>query len=202
MAAGDQMGSSSQTEDLRSRLEFLESRVAALEAALQAGTTVETASAASAPAPVPAKASAEAPMASVSSVAERTPVAPLAEAQACLAALFALALLPEAIDAEGEDQRFAEFLELIHSERRGTPILDTSLRQYGWRQLRRNAKIYLRDPADPSSFDIARRDPSELLPAHERVKLFVKAATRMPAPITLRRDSACGGSFRVEATSL
>ncbi len=201
MAAGDQTDASNQTDAVNTRLAALEARIAALEEALRNSAIGPIDAAPKAEAPPPPKPSA-ATSEPEASAAFRPPVAPLAEAQACLAALFALAILPDAADAESEEQRFAEFLELIHSERKGTPILDTSLRQYGWRQIRRNAKIYLRDAADPSSFDIARRDPSELAPVHERVKLFVKAATRMPTPITLRRDSACGGAFRVESTSL
>lgn len=116
--------------------------------------------------------------------------------------VLSLAARPESDDPEVEEGLFLDFLSMVHTERKGTPMVESSLRQYGWRQLRRNVRIYLRDPDDIGSYDVARRDPMELSPRADRVKLFLRATTRMPAPIGLRRDTSCGNEWRVETTSL
>ena len=116
--------------------------------------------------------------------------------------LLAVGLEPDADGEELADEQFFRFLELIHTERKGTPMLESSLRQYAFRQLRKNAPIYLRDRDDTGTYDVTRSEPREISTKTERVKVFLRAATRMPTPIALRRDAIHQGASRIETTSL
>ncbi len=134
------------------------------------------------------------------------PAAPETDPEAALrslvAAAFALALEPIPDDPDEADAQFARFAALMHSERRGTPLLEQSLRNYTWRQLRRNANIYLNEAQDPASFESARMVPTAVTLKTERAKLFLRARTRMPTPISLRRDASEHGAWRIESSSL
>lgn len=176
---------------LAADLEALRGRVAVLEAALAA--TGATTSAAVAAAPETAPAPAPTP---------KTDHDPQGSAQRLLRDVLAIALEPEPDDADALELQFVRFLDYVHSTRKGTPILENSLREYTWRQLRRNAPIYLRDPEDAGSFDVTRQDPATIDRRTDTVKFFLRATSRMPTPITFRRDDADGGAWRIEASSL
>lgn len=182
------------------RLSALEAEVSSLRDRLQAlerGPSQRAlAPSAAVEPPQPVAATAATPAAASAAVHQHDPELALQE---LLREVFAVALTPEPQDAEGQESLFLRFLDLVHPERKGTPMLEGSLRQYGWRQLRRNAGIYLRDIHDPASYDEVRRDPQVLTRATDRVKVFLRATTRMPTPIILRR---AGDVWRIEASSL
>lgn len=124
---------------------------------------------------------------------------PLDAAKETVAALFALVLNARLLS---EDEAFQAFRELVHTERRGTPLLDEELRAYKWRPLLQRGRQYLAKPADPASFVVERCQPEALGQQTEVVKLYLRAEKRMPPPITLRRDASAGGAWRLEASSL
>lgn len=174
---------------LRARLEIVENRPAG------------------AGAPAPAPAVIVAPVATpVASAPAKAPAAdnpdPMTEVHELLRQAFALALMPLPDDPDEADAVFERFSGLMHSSRRGTPLLNNSLRNYTWGQLRKNALIYLNDDADPGSYAVDRSEPEVVAPRTERVKFFLKARTRMPTPVTFRRDQGEGRAWRIEASSL
>ncbi len=122
--------------------------------------------------------------------------------QELLKGALSLALEPMPDDPDDADRLFERFAGLCHSSRWGTPMLDNSLRSYTWRQLRKNVGIYLREEDDPGSFEVLRTDPRKVTEDTRRVKLFLRARTRMPTPITFRRDDELEGEWRVEVSSL
>ncbi|MCO4763834.1 MAG: hypothetical protein KC502_20140 [Myxococcales bacterium] len=154
-----------------------------------------------------AKAAAPAAAAAAVTVAATTPTGapeddPIRAMRSVLTAAFEQALAPIPDDPDEADAHFARFVKLIHSSRCGTPLLEQSLRNYTWRQLRRNAPIYLDDNQAPGSFECKRITPDNITARTEQAKFFLLARTRMPTPITFRRDSADGGAWRIEASSL
>ena len=52
------------------------------------------------------------------------------------------------------------------------------------------------------SYSVERTDPGELSADQERVKVFLQSPGRSPAPVTLRRDEASGGAWRLSQVSL
>lgn len=183
---------------LAATVEELQQRVAALEAALaaQSATGATAAGAVAAVAASAEEAPAPAPK------PRKPDTDPVGGAHRLLRDILKLAMEPEPDDPEEAELLFVRFLDHVHSERKGTPILENSLRQYTWRQLRRNALIYLRDPEDAGSFDVTRQDPAAIGPRTESLKLFLRATSRMPTPITLRRDVAAEDAWRIESSSL
>jgi hypothetical protein len=127
---------------------------------------------------------------------------PMAPVHAILRQVFTLAQEALPVDEEERDEQFARFKKFVHSDRKGTGVLDQSLRNYTWAQLRSKVNIYLDDPDDVGSYTVTRMTPDAVGRQTLRVKLFLKARTRMPTPITLRRDDADSDNWRVEASSL
>ncbi len=116
-------------------------------------------------------------------------------------------LLGVAIDLAGAspaavDAGFDRYLALIHSTRKGTPMLDDGLRRYSFVQLVRNGSIYLFVDGDSASFRVDRSVPADLTDARDEASVFLAARTRMPTPIRLRRDAAAGNRWRIESSSL
>ncbi len=153
----------------------LRARVAMLEARLQPP--------AKSPAPVPVVA----------------PSDPLESAKALVTSLFAVALNAAGLS---DEDAFLAFRDLVHADRRGTPLLDEELRSYKWRPLVQRCRQYLSKPEDPRSFYIERIQPEPITPQSEQVKLYLRAEKRMPPPLTLRRDATASGAWRLEASSL
>ncbi len=129
-------------------------------------------------------------------------LAPMAEAHELLCEVFQLVLEDVPADPDEADAQFDRFKALSHSNRRGSPLLDQSLRAYTWAQLRRNVRSYLTDPNDVGTYQVSRTQPEKPIKGEERMKVFLHAPRRMPAPITLRRDGEAGGRWRVEVSSL
>ena len=163
-------------QSLAQELADLRARVASLEAQLQAT-----------PRPV------------VTPAVTATPQDALEAAKATVAALFAVAINSAALD---EEAAFLAFRDLVHTDRRGTPLLDEELRSYKWRPLQQRHRQYLTQAADPASFVVERAQPESPGVQTEVLKLFLRAEKRMPPPITLRRDAHAGGAWRLEASSL
>jgi hypothetical protein len=127
---------------------------------------------------------------------------PQGEIRAVLAAMFDLAMRPPTQDDEQADLRYRAFSDLFHHTRRGSPLLENELMNYKWRPLCTRAASYLRDAADPSSFDIVQMVPAVVDDRTATIKVFLRAERRMPPPVTFRRDDMAEGALRIESSSL
>ena len=174
-------------DELRAQMAILQAKVDAMTGSGEQSAAPTTASTTTTSSPKPAQPPAEDPVQGVHRLVE---------------AVFAMAHRPLPDDEEGRDALFEEFKSLIHSDRKGTGLLDQNLRNYTWSQLRKKADIYLEDTSDMGSYTVTRMSPGSVDKNTTRVKLFLKARTRMPTPITLRRDEKDAGQWRVETSSL
>ncbi len=173
---------------LQAAVAALTERVTALEARL-AGSAV-------AAAPVAAVAA--------SAVAATASTDGITEIKGLLESLFVVALNTEITNHEVFDAQFEVFKTLVHHDRQGSPLLDTDLRRYKFAPFVGRARDYLTDAARPGSFQLERVLPDVIEPRTESVKVhvFVRNGRRMSPPISFRRDSHCGGAFRIENSSL
>lgn len=177
--------------DLAQMVAQLSARVAVLEAKLQVpGPVQEPVS----PAVVTAAA---VPMAAV-------PTDPNAEVRSLLEQLFALALGTDPHNEEAITNQFELFRTLVHSDRQGSPLLDTDLRRYKWRPLLGRFTDYLFAVDQAASFQVERTIPERIEARTETIKvhLAVRGGRRMAPPVTLRRDPRFGGALRIEQMSL
>ena len=94
-----------------------------------------------------------------------------------------------------------ELTALTHPKEMEAPRALDSLKAFSWKQLRKNAQCYLKGDAI-ESFVVSRTDPGDLTGKEERVKVFLQATGRSPAPVTLRRDESSGGAWRLGQISL
>jgi hypothetical protein len=172
-------------EQLRKQVTVLTKRLAAFEARLDS----TPATAVSGPGNAP----------TASRTAQDDPVIKL---QQLLSTALGLACEPMPSDPDEADTLFDQFAVLMHSERKGTPLLDHNLRHYTWMQLRKNVLIYLKDPNDADSFTVTRREPLKFGPREEKARFFLKASTRMPTPISFRKDVEDSDRWRIEVSSL
>lgn len=191
MTDAPQAGPDAVVTSLQAQVAELSVRVTRLEALL-AGTA--RSGDVSGAAPVE---SAPAPVAAMSST-----LGPLESAHQVVTAVLTAALA--GVDAEDEMAQAAleAFGLLVHSDRRGTPLLDEEVRVYKWRPLVAHVHQYLSKPGDPTSFEIVRTQPSEITAKIDQVRLYLRAEKRMPPPLTLRRDAQAGGAWRIESSSL
>ncbi len=179
--------------ELRGEVDTLRERLAKLEAApAKPAMSAAPVAAAATSAPVAASKPRRAPPPDNTELALK----------ALLTDALALALEPMPEDPDDADRLFERFASLCHSSRCGTPMLDTSLRTYTWRQLRKNVGIYLREERDAASFEVLRTEPRKMATKSDRIKFFLRARTRMPTPITFRRDAELEGDWRIEVSSL
>lgn len=178
--------------ELAATVAQLSARVASLEAK-QSGE-----------APAPAVA---APIAVVSAAAAPIKAVPAdanLEVRQLLEQLFALTLATDHLDEEAIATQFEIFRTLVHSDRQGSPVLDTDLRRYKWRPLLGRYSDYLFTADQPASFQIERMIPDRIDARTETIKihLSVRGARRMAPPVTLRRDPRFAGALRIEQMSL
>lgn len=126
------------------------------------------------------------------------------EVRQLLEQLFALTLATDHLDEEAIANQFEIFRTLVHSDRQGSPVLDTDLRRYKWRPLLGRYSDYLFTPDQPASFQIERMIPDRIDARTETIKihLAVRGARRMAPPVTLRRDPRFAGALRIEQMSL
>lgn len=169
----------------------LSARVAVLEAKLQIQSPAEETLAA----PI-AVATAAPPIA--------VPGDPNAEVRSLLEQLFALALGTDPLNEEAIANQFELFRTLVHSDRQGSPLLDTDLRRYKWRPLLGRFTDYLFAVDQAASFQVERTIPERIEARTETIKvhLAVRGGRRMAPPVTLRRDPRFGGALRIEQMSL
>lgn len=183
---------------LGKEVDALRAEVAALKDELTSLISEERAPAASVPVPVAAAVAVEAATEPV-----RAPIdATMAQIRGLLEKMFALACEADPGDQEARDEQFDRFLDLVHTDRKGTKMLDENLRAYTWHQMRRKVHIYLKDDNDPGSFAVTRTQPDPIDSSTVKVKLFLKARTRMPTPISVRRDAKNRDAWRIESSSL
>lgn len=175
--------------ELSATVAQLAARVAALEAAQHGAQPV-----------APVTAVVAAPVAAP----RPAPVDAQAEVRQLLEQLFAVALATDPQDDEAIANQFELFRTLVHSDRQGSPVLDTDLRRYKWRPLIGRFGDYLFTADQPASFQIERMIPERLDARTETVKvhLAVRGGRRMAPPITLKRDPRFAGALRIEQMSL
>lgn len=113
-----------------------------------------------------------------------------------------LSVLFKAAAMSDNEAGFELFLQLMHPIALEGPKSRTSLRQFQWKQLRKNYREYLEDPTDTTSFSIATRRPEEPAPFERAWKLFVTSNRRTPVPITMRRLDDDPSRWRIEVCSL
>ncbi len=171
---------------------------AEVRALRQAGPPLPVGRPAGAPAPVAAAPVPAAPAPGEPAAAPAAAVAPgpsaegtQAEVRAVLQTVFSLALAGE------EDAGFDTFMELMHSANRATPIARKRLKSQEWNGVLRSFGSYLAQATDPSSFEVTRWVPEEPESDEREVKAFLHHDTRMPVPVTLRRDEEAGGALRI-----
>jgi hypothetical protein len=126
------------------------------------------------------------------------------EVRQLLEQLFALTLATDHLDEEAIANQFEIFRTLVHSDRQGSPVLDTDLRRYKWRPLLGRYTDYLFTVDQPASFQIERMIPDRIDARTETIKihLAVRGGRRMAPPVTLRRDPRFAGALRIEQMSL
>ena len=76
-----------------------------------------------------------------------------------------------------------------------------NLKAFSWKRLRKNVDRYL-EGRDPGTFQIVRTMPADPPDEADRVKVFLGSKMGSPAPISLRRDAAAGGAWRITNVSL
>jgi hypothetical protein len=101
-----------------------------------------------------------------------------------------------------EDDGFDAFLAVMHSSRTDAPLSVQNLRQFSWKALQKNLGTYLKDPADPTSFTVVRREPGELEDSLTSIKLYLGGTRPSDTPVNLRKDDGAGGAWRVTDSSL
>ncbi|MSP90463.1 MAG: hypothetical protein EXR79_01435 [Myxococcales bacterium] len=187
-------------------LRSLEARVAALEAAAgvaRASAAVAAPVPTAAAEPLTVAAAGEAPTQAAGPYAPPGRSAdPMADVRAVLRAMFDLALHTTITDSANLEQSFEQFKELVHSERKGSPLLNQELLRYKFFPLCERARSYLARADDPASFEIDKTTPDRVDGNTFAVRVFLKADRRMPPPIALKRDERVGGAFRIENSSL
>ena len=112
-----------------------------------------------------------------------------------------LARMFEAALQEDTEAAWLELTALTHPKELFAPRALDSLKAFSWKQMRKNAPAYL-NGSTASSFSIARTDPAEPRGDELRMKVFLNATGRSPAPVTLIRDEAAGGAWRLGQVSL
>ena len=121
--------------------------------------------------------------------------APGSDLRATLRRMFEAAMVPD------KETAWRELTALTHPRELVAPRAIDSLKAFSWKQLRKNAERYL-DGGAIDSFVVQRTDPAVVTGAEERVKVFLKADGRSPAPVTLRRDGEAAGAWRLGQVSL
>ena len=112
-----------------------------------------------------------------------------------------LARMFQAALQEDAEASWLELTALTHPKELFAPRALDSLKAFSWKQMRKNAAAYL-SKGTADSFSIARTDPTELKGDEQRMKVFLNASGRSPAPVTLIRDSDAGGAWRLGQVSL
>jgi hypothetical protein len=139
--------------------------------------------------------------AAVAVLAPETPPLPFpipgpgADPRECLRAIFAAAVL------EDQEDCFRVLAALTHTEDLEPPRALDHLRAFAWKRLRKAADRYL-PSGDPARFQLVRTVPEAIEASTEYLKLFLGQAEGSPVPITLRRDRAVGGAWRIHQSSL
>ena len=192
--------------EVRAEIGALRAQAIALRDQLNGAVAVSQATVPASPAAATAASVASA-IASSTAASKASPAADarasmLEQVRAFIAEVFELALVPMPDDEDDKEALLLRFLDTIHSSRRGTTMLDQNNLSYVWDPIRQRPGIYLNDEQAPGSFVVTRMQPSEITASTERVKVFLKARSRMPTPITLRREAQADGAWRIEASSL
>jgi len=172
----------------------------AVAAAVDAVAREEVSTEAVSQAPTPAPARDAAPAAgAVEVIVEDVVVSgipgPGADMQATLSRMFQAALQGD------RDASWRELTALTHPLELVAPRALDGLKAFSWKQMRKNAAKYVIDGRF-DSFTVVRTDPAELSGAEDRIKVFLHADGRSPAPVTLRRDEHSGGAWRLGSISL
>ncbi|MGM0575862.1 MAG: hypothetical protein ACQEXJ_09060 [Myxococcota bacterium] len=214
-------------EDVLARLGALEDRLGSMDRSLarlvelmEAGASSpakprrveETAAAPARPANPPASSASQAAgtrpagasgatQASVDSEGSQAPPSALAGAGPDADMEQVLTRMFEAALVDDDEQAFELLTALTHSRDLSAPRALDHLKAFSWKKLRRSVQHYLAD-GDPASFEVERTSPTEPGEDTRRVKIFVLADGKSPAPVTLERDDQAEGAWRLSQVSL
>ena len=184
MAKGEKSNPEASLSEVVERLAKLEAQVARLTGALEplAGSTLS-------PPMDPAEEAAPTDQTDTRSLPVDEDVGHL------LQGMFGGALLPD------DEEAYLALEALTHSRELAAPRAADHLRAFAWKKLRRGAERYLTtDAAD--SFRVDRTEKSEASDGTVQVKVFLATNEGNPAPVTLLRDEAAGGQWRIVQLSL
>ncbi len=117
--------------------------------------------------------------------------------QRAITSLFRLAY-----DDLDEEEAVQECLRrLVHSSVAGNLATFIGFYRFNWSRFLKFKDQYLGATDDPESFHIVRTDPLDPVDA-TRVKVFLAASGRSPAPLVVELDPAEGDSWRISEVSL
>lgn len=164
---------------------------------------------ASSPSAAPAVASGAVAAAALASLAKPAPVrvarpdaaeasetAEITEVRPLLSAMFSAAMLEE------KEDTWVALQALTHPDELVAPRALAGFIGFSWAKLRRNVGLYLETMEDADSFRVARTVPVALRPDEDRIKVFLLREDEMPVPVSLRRDAAADGAWRLSTISL
>ncbi|MBR56617.1 MAG: hypothetical protein CMH54_01020 [Myxococcales bacterium] len=113
-----------------------------------------------------------------------------------------ISLFRLAIDTLDDEDAVQECLRrLVHSNVGANVASFSGFYRFNWSRFLKLKAQYLASSDDPESFHIVRTDPVETKNA-SRVKVFLAASGRSPAPLVVEMDSAHGGGWRISEVSL
>lgn len=120
----------------------------------------------------------------------------ISEVRPLLSAMFSAAMLEE------KEDTWAALQALTHPDELVAPRALAGFIGFSWAKLRRNVGLYLETMEDAASFRVARTVPAALRPDEDRIKVFLLRDDEMPVPVSLRRDPAADGAWRLSTISL
>lgn len=120
----------------------------------------------------------------------------ISEVRPVLSAMFSAAMYEE------KEDTWTALQALTHPDELIAPRALAGFIGFSWAKLRRNLGLYLETVEDAASFRVARTVPATLRPDEDRIKVFLLRDDEMPVPVSLRRDPAAGGAWRLSTMSL
>ncbi len=130
-------------------------------------------------------------------LARYAPPGPEESYRSAIVALFRMAIDPP----PAGDLHREIFARLLHPQARPTLHAMQQILRFPWQRFMKHHPSYLARADDPASFHVVRTRPEEPSGA-TKLKVFLEARGRSPAPIDVERDPASGGAWRVVAFSL
>ena len=127
------------------------------------------------------------------------PVEPLADDPERARVQEAVYAFVQAAMIKADEACWAELAQWTHSSEKEGPRSLHHLKAFTWKKLRKSAHRYL-EPG--GALNVVRSEPERVGEATEMVKLFLAHGVDSSSPITLARDAAADGAWRVQRCSL